>query len=120
MDEEHSTMDSHAPPLIVEDGEVGVDEEHSTMDSHVPPPPPPPIVEDGEVGVDEEHAAIYSTMRPSSLMETTGILVEAHLTMQELSQNKNTIEQQHSTRSSMNSKSLLPGTKSSKALCMYP
>ena len=27
------------PPLIVEDGEVGVDDGHSTIDSHVPPPP---------------------------------------------------------------------------------
>ena len=84
------------------------------------PPPSPLIVEDGEVGMDEEHAAMHSTMRPPSLMETTGILVEAHFTMQGLSQNKNTIEQHHSTRSSMNSKSLLPGPRRSKALFMYP
>ena len=33
---------------------MGVDEGHYAMDSHVPPPPL--IVEDGEVGVDEEHS----------------------------------------------------------------
>ena len=72
---------------------------------------PPLIVKDREVGVDEGHSTMDSHVSPPpQIVEDGEVGVdEGH-----------SIEQQHNTRSSINSKSLLPGPRSSKALCMYP